>query len=209
MDYDKVTEYIQSLYKNKEYLLQEKYVKNMEVKNYIPTVDDCTANLLRLLIKLLKPKKILEIGTSVGYSTTSMALEIEEYGGHITTIEFDEKVADQAESNFKAAGVDKSITLLRGDALAIIEKLEGEYDMIFQDVDKKLYSQLLPNCANLLKKGGILLSDDALFPVMDLDPKWTDQIEPIKKYNEEIMKFKGLDSVLLPIEDGIMFSIKV
>jgi|WetSurMetagenome_2_1015567.scaffolds.fasta_scaffold01736_13 predicted O-methyltransferase YrrM len=92
-DYEKITEYIGSLYKRKEYLLQKSNVKDMEIKKYISTVDDCTANFLRLLIKLAKPMNILEIGTSVGYSTTSMALEVKEYGGKITTIEFDEKVA--------------------------------------------------------------------------------------------------------------------
>ena len=208
-DYKKITGYIESLYKSKEYLLQKSYVKDMEVKKYIPTVDDCTANFLRLLIKLTKPMKILEIGTSVGYSTTSMALEVKEYGGKITTIEFDENVAAQAEQNFKAAGVDNTITLLKGDAMDIVAKLDGEYDMIFQDVDKRLYAKLLPDCIKLLKKGGTLISDDALFPVLDMDEKWNYLIKPVKDYNEQIMKCQELDSVLLPIEDGMMFSVKL
>jgi predicted O-methyltransferase YrrM len=142
-DYKKITRYIESLYKSKEYLLQKSYVKDMEVKKYIPTVDDCTANFLRLLIKLTKPMNILEIGTSVGYSTTSMALEVKEYGGKITTIEFDENVASQAEQNFKNAGVDNTITLLKGDAMDIVAKTRRRIQYDFSGCRQKIVCKVV------------------------------------------------------------------
>ncbi len=65
----------------------------------------------------------------------------------------------------------------------IVAKLDEKYDMIFQDVDKRLYAKLLPNCIKILKKGGTLISDDTLFPVHDMDKKWDYIIEPVKEYN--------------------------
>lgn len=208
MEYEKIVEYINQLYEKKSFVKQEDFTAYMQLKEYIPTVNDEAACFLRLLIRLTKPKNILEIGTSVGYSTASMAFAVKEYGGQITTIEFDDKAADQAEKNFIKAGIYENIRIIRGDAREILQNLSGTYDLIFQDVDKKLYSALLDDCIRLLNRNGILLSDDALFPVIDLDEKWNDLIEPIHIYNEKVMCHPQLESVLIPIGDGIMMSVK-
>jgi len=208
MEHEKITEYINQLYDKKSHLKQKEYTAYMQLRDYIPTVDDEAARFLRLIIKLTRPKNILEIGTSVGFSTTSMALASKEYGGHITTIEFDEKSADQAEKNFKKAGVYDCITIIRGDAVEILHGLTDTYDLIFQDADKKLYSAMFDDCIRVLSSNGVLLSDDALFPVMELDSKWNDLIEPIKAYNEKVINCPILESVLLPIGDGMMMSVR-
>ena len=208
MNFDDVSNYIQNLYKQKEVLTQKEYTFDMRVKDYIPTVDDETAAFLLLIIHLVKPKHILEIGTSVGFSTVSMALAAKPFGGKITTIEFDETVAAQAQENFEKSGTADSITLLHGDAAEILQQLQGSYDIIFQDVDKRLYSRLLPNCLRLLASDGLLLSDDALFPILDLDKRWENQIAPVRSYNELLMRTPELESVLLPVGDGLMLSRK-
>lgn len=208
MNFDDVSNYIQSLYKQKEVLTQKEYTSDMHVKEYIPTVDDESAAFLRLLIHLVKPKHILEIGTSVGFSTVSMALAAKPFGGKVTTIEFDDVVATQAEENFKKSGTADSITLLRGDTVEILQQLHGSYDIIFQDVDKRLYSLLLPSCLRLLASCGLLLSDDALFPILNLAKRWENQIAPVRSYNELLMRTPELESVLLPVGDGLMLSRK-
>lgn len=208
MEFETITRYIDSLYAKKAFLRRENYTARMVLKEFIPTVDDETAQLLRLIIAAAKPRNILEIGTSVGYSTVSMALMAEEYGGHITTIEFDVKSADQAEESFLKAGVSPFITVMRGDAREILPALSGPYDLIFQDVDKRLYPLLLGDCVRLLPKGGLLLADDALFPVLGLDEKWRDQVKPVDEYNEHVMADSRLTSILLPVGDGIMVSLK-
>lgn len=208
MESEMITKYINDLYSKKLFLKEEDYTSHMQLKQYVPTVDNEAACFLRLLIRIAKPKNILEIGTSVGFSTASMALAVKEYGGHITTIEFDKKAADQAEINFAKANVSEIITLKRGNARYILKDLKCQYDMIFQDVDKRLYPVLLSDCIRLLNHNGILLSDDALFSLMDLDEKWSSQIEPIRQYNELIMANPSLESILLPVGDGIMMSVK-
>lgn len=209
MESERIAAYIHDLYEKKSFLRQTQFTSSMNLKEYIPTVDDEVACFLRVLIQAVRPVKILEIGTSVGYSTASMALAVKEYGGHITTIEFDDKAAEQAEKNFLNVGVSEFITLKCGDAAKILPELTGQYDLIFQDVDKKLYPVLLNDCIRILRKGGIMIADDALFPILELDQKWEDQIEPIRNYNELVMESPQLDSVLLPIGDGIMMSTKI
>lgn len=205
---EKITDYIDQLYEKKAFVKKESFTSYMQLKKYIPTVNDQEACFLRLLIRLIKPRKILEIGTSVGFSTASMALAAKEYGGRITTIEFDDKAADQAERNFIKTGVSDYINILKGDAVKILHDLNDTYDLIFQDVDKRLYPVLLDDCIRLLNKNGVLLSDDVLFPVIELDEIWNNQIEPISEYNKKIISHSQLESVLLPIGDGIMMSVK-
>ncbi len=208
MENEKITDYIDQLYEKKAFVKKESFTSYMQLKKYIPTVNDQEACFLRLLIRLIKPRKILEIGTSVGFSTASMALAAKEYGGRITTIEFDDKAADQAERNFIKTGVSDYINILKGDAVKILHDLNDTYDLIFQDVDKRLYPVLLDDCIRLLNKNGVLLSDDVLFPVIELDEIWNNQIEPISEYNKKIISHSQLESVLLPIGDGIMMSVK-
>lgn len=95
-----------------------------------------------------------------------------------------------------------------GDAKEIIPSLNGEFDMIFQDVDKRLYPVLFQDCLRLLKKGGILAAEDTLFPVLDLEDKWHNLIEPIKEFNNLVINCKELKSTLLPIGDGVVVALK-
>lgn len=208
MDFEKIESYIKGLYEEKEELTRKEFIEKTELKDFIPVVNDDVARLLKLFIRLTKPKRILEIGTSIGYSTTSMAQIVKEYGGKITTVEYDEIVAKQAKENFIKAGVDEYIEIKIGDAKEIIPNLKEEYDMIFQDVDKNLYPVLFKTCLKLLKTGGLFIAEDTLLPVLDLDPKWQDLIEPIKEFNKLVIKSSEIDSTLLPIGDGVIVAVK-
>jgi predicted O-methyltransferase YrrM len=201
--------YIESLYRSKTVLQRDNFISQTGWKEFIPLVDDDAARFLQLILQLKRPLKILEIGTSLGFSTTSMALAAQQYGGSIITIEFDADVAEQAQKNFRQTGVDDTIQLLRSDALQIVPNFPDAYfDMIFQDVDKRLYPVLLDDCVRILKSGGVLVGDDALFPVMALDEKWKDQIAPMREFNELVAASPQLDSMLLPVGDGMMVAVK-
>lgn len=200
--------YIEKLYEQKGEMNRREFINKTELKEFIPVVDDDVARFLKLIIEITKPKRILEIGTSIGYSAASMAYMVKEYGGRITTIEYDEKVAAQARKNFRSAGVQEVIDLKIGDAREIIPGLEEKYDLIFQDVDKRLYPLLFNDCLRLLNKGGLLLAEDTLFPVLDLEEKWHDLIEPIEEFNGMVVSCPHLDSTLLPIGDGVIIAVK-
>lgn len=208
MGLDRLSGYINDLYSKRDQLSKAAFIEQTQLKDFIPVVDDDVARYLKLLIHVTHPQRILEIGTSIGYSTVSMAQILRKYGGRLTTIEYDEVVAAQARQNFIQAGVAEWIDLRVGDASKIIPTLEGPYDLIFQDVDKKLYPILFNDCVRLLPPGGILVAEDALFPVLDLDNRWQDLIEPIRQFNELVVNCTGLESTLLPIGDGVIVAVK-
>jgi caffeoyl-CoA O-methyltransferase len=208
MSINKIDAYIRDLFSEKQDLSRSQYIQNTELQEFTPVVDDDVARLLKVLIRLTRPKTILEIGTSIGFSTTSMAGVVKNYGGRITTIEYDQQVAAQARLNFQRHGVADSITIRIGDAEALLKELDGVFDLIFLDVDKRLYPRLLPDCVRLLPEGGILVADDALFPVMDLGLEWHSLIPPIDEFNRLVVKNPLLESTLLNVGDGIMFAVK-
>ena len=201
--------YIEDLYSVTASLQKKEFVSKTGWKDFVPVVDDDTARFLQLILQMKQPKNILEIGTSIGFSATSMALTAREYGGTITTIEFDPTAAAQAKNNFVRSGVDSTIQILEGDACQIVPGFsDASFDFIFQDVDKQLYPSLLKECIRILKPGGIFVADDALFPVMELDPKWDDQVEPVAEFNRLVAKSQELSSTLLPIGDGMIVAVK-
>lgn len=208
MEFEQVTDYITNLYAAKEDLTRKQYADRTELKDFIPTVDDDVARLLKLLLRLIRAKRVLEIGTSIGYSTTMMATALKEWQGKVVTIEYDEQVARQARLNFERAGVDTIIEQKTGDAREIVPQLSGEFDLIFLDVDKRLYAPLLADCVRLLRCGGLLVAEDTLFPVLDLDPKWHYLIEPIEIFNRLVLEQPDLESTILPVGDGITVALK-
>ncbi len=208
MDQTKINKYIENLYSDKEEINRKRFQDETELKDFIPVVDDDVARFLKLIIKMARPKRILEIGTSIGYSTTTMAHAVKEFGGKITTIEFDEKVAKQAKENFIRSGVSDIIEIKVGDAKEILPKLNVKYDLIFQDVDKRLYPILFNDCLNLLNPGGMLIAEDTLFPVIDLDPKWHYLIPAIEEFNRLVKDCDQMNSTILPIGDGVTIAIK-
>jgi predicted O-methyltransferase YrrM len=208
MDFDRLNEYINGLYRQQDQLSQAEFIAQTQLKDFIPVVDDDVARFLKLLIRITRPQRVLEIGTSIGYSTVCMAQMLREYGGRLTTLEYDPVVAAQARQNFIRTGVADWIDLRVGDACQIVPTLAGPYDLIFQDVDKRLYPLLFDDCLRLLRSGGILVAEDTLFPVLDLDEKWRELIAPIRQFNAMVVGSPALQSTLLPIGDGVIVAVK-
>lgn len=211
MNFEKTGAYIESLYE-KSKLTQKQYTEATELKDFGPVVDDDVARMLQVLITLVKPQRILEIGTSVGFSTVSMANAVKTYGGKITTIEIDPEVARQAVKNFEREGVKEQIEVKIGEARTIVSGMNEEFDLIFQDVgDKKLYGEMLEDYIRVLKPGGLLLAEDTLFPVFDFDSAFgdlTQMCESLDTFNKKIAACSQFESTLLPIGDGLTIAVK-
>lgn len=211
MNFEKTSAYIESLYE-KSKLTQKQYTEATELKDFGPVVDDDVARMLQVLITLVKPQRILEIGTSVGFSTVSMANAVKTYGGKITTIEIDPEVARQAVKNFEREGVKEQIEVRIGEARTIVSDMNEEFDLIFQDVgDKKLYGEMLEDYIRVLKPGGLLLAEDTLFPVFDFDSAFGDltpMCASLDTFNKKIVACPQFESTLLPIGDGLTVAVK-
>ena len=154
------------------------------------------------------------MGTAVGFS----ALLMQEYapaGAHVTTIEKYEKRIPIARENFKRAGKEDTITFLCGDATEILKELQGEYDFIFMDAAKAQYIHFLPEVTRLLKKGGLLVSDNVLQDGDVLESRFavTRRNRTIharmREYLYALTHHEQLETVILPVGDGVSISTKV
>lgn len=130
-------------------------------KNY-PVVSKDTGSFLKLMVKISRSEKVLEIGCNIGYSALWLATGLPE-NGHLDTIEISEEIANQAKINFESAGVGKKITVHTGSAIDVIPLLKDNYDMVFIDAAKKQYKKYLDLCLPKLKKRGIILVDNVLW----------------------------------------------
>lgn len=117
---DDYRNYIEALYKSKTSLQRRQFIETTGWTDFVPVVDNDAARFLRVILHMNHPKRILEIGTSIGFSATSMALVARRYGGSIFTVEFDSDVARQAQKNFKTAGVGDTVHVINGDATQVV-----------------------------------------------------------------------------------------
>ncbi len=179
----------------------------------VPIIRTQVQSLLKLLLAMRKPATILEVGCAIGFS----ALLMSEYGPedcHITTIEKYEKRIPVARENFRRAGKEERITLLEGDAAEILQKMTGAYDMIFMDAAKGQYIHFLPDVLRLLVPGGILLSDNVLQDGDILESRFavTRRNRTIhsrmRAYLYELKHHPQLETVILPVGDGVTLSVK-
>jgi predicted O-methyltransferase YrrM len=154
-------------------------------RSYLPIIGSEKGKVLVDVILSIKPKRILEIGTLVGYSTLIMARELESEA-EIITIEFDEGEAELARENIRKAGVQPNIQVLVGDALDIIPKLDGYFDMVFIDADKSEYFDYLQLIIGNLHKGSVVVADNTNISTFSMR-KYVDYVRNSGKYESKAM----------------------
>jgi predicted O-methyltransferase YrrM len=179
----------------------------------VPIIRTQMQRLIKFLLTLHKPQSILEVGCAIGFSALLMS-EYAPQGCRITTIEKYEKRIPIARENFRRAGKEDSITLLEGDAADILKTLEGPYDFLFMDAAKGQYIHFLPELVRLLPEGGILLSDNVLQDGDIIESRFavTRRNRTIhsrmRDYLYEITHHPQLETVILPVGDGVTISVK-
>jgi predicted O-methyltransferase YrrM len=167
--------------------------------------------LLSMISKLVNPKNILEIGTYTGYSALCL-VEGMHTDGALHTIDIDEELVDFQRKYFDKSGYGNKIYQHLGDALDIIPKLDTTFDLIFIDADKENYSNYFNVIINKLNTGGIILSDNVLWSgkVLETNFKKEDTATPaLIKYNQLLKKDPRIETVVLPIRDGLTISRKL
>jgi caffeoyl-CoA O-methyltransferase len=163
---------------------------------------------LSMLSLLLRPGRILEVGTFTGYSAICLAKGLRE-NGKMITIEYNGELENSIRSFFDKSGYAPVIDLFIGDAMKLIPALDGEFDLIFIDADKKnylaYYKMLLPKLA----RGGILLVDNVLWQGKVADPGIADsQTVLFRAFNDFVNKDESVTKVLLPVRDGLYMVMK-
>lgn len=188
-------------------------IEREAIENFVPIIRQEMGNLLKVLVTLKKPEKILEVGTAVGYSSILMASCMPP-NCHITTIEKYDKRIPIAKENFIRANVSDKITLIEGDAIDVMKNLNDSYDIIFMDAAKGQYINFLDDVMRLLAPGGLLISDNVLQEGDIIESKYgvvrrNRTIHTrMRDYIYTITHMEGLVTSIVPIGDGITISVK-
>lgn len=203
--YDYMEQYIRQLIPEHSGILRdmECYAK----ENSVPIVQKETAKFLELMVTIKKPKKILELGTAIGYSAVLMYLTSDKEC-EITTVERDSEMIDRAKSNIEKYGFQNNIKILEGDCLEVLENLNDSYDMIFMDAGKGHYNHFLPHCLRLLKQDGIIVADNVLFRGMVASKDLIKRrkitiVKRMQSYLDMVSNDENLITSVLPMGDGI------
>lgn len=208
----RVSAFINSLDKGNTEFLNE--IEDECRRTNVPVIRTQMQSLLRLLLAIHRPQKILEVGTAIGFSALLMS-EYAPPGCRITTIEKYEKRIPLARENFKRANKDKEITLLEGDAAGILKELDETYDFIFMDAAKGQYIHFLPDILRLLRTGGLLVSDNVLQDgdIMESRFAVTRRNRTIharmRAYLYELKHNEQLETEILQVGDGVTVSVKL
>lgn len=179
---------------------------------YIPIVKPEVGQFLSVMIKACKPKRILEIGTAIGYSTIWMARAAGD-NTEIVTIEIDEDMYRQSFKNFKDLGIEKQVNQKFGDALEILPYLRREFDFVFIDAAKSQYLNYLEMVLELLPEGGIIIADNILYhgyveKDRTIKRKRRAMVKTLKKYIDVVKNHYLLESSIIKIGDGIALSVR-
>ena len=208
---ERIVDYINSLDKGNSPVCNA--IEKEALADGVPIIRKEMGNLLKVLLLLKQPQKILEVGTALGYSSILMSENMPE-NCRITTIENYEKRIPVAKSNFKRAGKEEVITLLEGDAMDILKELDGTYDFIFMDAAKGQYINFLPELLRLMPAGGLLISDNVLQEGDIVESRYgvTRRNRTIhtrmREYIYTLTHAEQLETSIVPIGDGITLSVK-
>lgn len=183
-------------------------VEDQGYRDEWPIVGAAEGSFLHILARVAGARRILELGTAIGYSGTWWARALPD-GGHLTTVEADPETARIAEANFAKTGVAGRVTVLVGPAEEVIGDVKGPFDLIFVDINKEGYPKVLERCIRLLRVGGLLVTDNVLWKgrVARKDP--SPDTVAIRAYNERLAHDPRMLASILPLRDGVSVALKL
>ena len=190
-----------------------KEIEKEAKRDHVPIIRKGTQELLRILLKMKKPERILEVGTAIGFSSVFMG-ECSSSETEITTIENYPPRIVRAKENIKMAGMEGKIHLLEGDAADILKELDGYYDFIFMYAAKGQYIHFLPDILRLLPSGGILVSDNVLQDGDIFESRYGIRRRNhtihnrMREYLYVLTHNDELDTVILETGDGMTISVR-
>lgn len=184
-------------------------IKQRALENHVPIIMDDTLEVLDKILKDVKPTRILEIGTAVGYSAMCFS-EYLEPNGKIDTIERDEERVAEARVNIEKVGVADKINIYEGDAVEILPTLNEKYDVVFIDAAKGKYPFFLKEALRMIKPNGIILADNILYKgyvMSDYNKhKQRTAVRNLREYVKEVTENPNIETEILEVGDGLAIS---
>ena len=184
-------------------------IRQKAISNHIPIIMDETLKEVGKILQELKPKAILEIGTAVGYSAIRFSKYLSE-DGYIDTIERDSERVKEAKQNVANLNLENKIHIFEGDALEILPKLNGPYDVVFIDAAKGKYPIFLNEALRMLRNNGIILADNVLYKgyvMSDYNKhKQRTAVRGLREFLKNLQENKNLSTEILETGDGLAIS---
>ena len=184
-------------------------IKQRALENHIPIIMDDTLEVVDKILTEIKPIKILEIGTAVGYSAMCFS-EYLQPGGKIDTIERDIERVAEARINIKNVEVEDKINIYEGDAVEILPTLNEKYDVVFIDAAKGKYPFFLKEALRMIKPNGIILADNILYKgyvMSDYNKhKQRTAVRNLREYIKEVTENDNIETQILDVGDGLAIS---
>ena len=209
---DTVERYLATLNRQSDPLLQE--LGRMGQEEDLPLIDAEVGALLRVLALACGARRILEIGTAIGYSGIWLAGALPP-GGRLITIDIDPDRARRAHDNFARARLADRVEVRVGDAADIVPTLDGPFDLVYQDGKKELYSPLLDPLVERLRRGGLLVTDNVLWDgevvpgYINPPRRDAESTRTIAEYNERLVAHPALVTSIVPLRDGVAIAVKI
>jgi predicted O-methyltransferase YrrM len=199
---DDVDEYLYKLLPERDEVVGE--MEEYAAQNRIPIIGPAVARLLALFVQVSGAKQIFEMGSAIGYSTIWLARAVGPKGKVIYT-DGDPEKAQRAEGYFRRAGVAKRIEVRVGNALELVKKAPGTFDLIFNDVDKHQYPDAMHAALPKLRRGGLFITDNSLWSGKAARPAPPDDVntQGVQEFNRLVYASKKLYPVLIPLRDGV------
>jgi caffeoyl-CoA O-methyltransferase len=201
-----VEDYLYSMLPPRDEVLTE--IEYEAAKRKIPIVGPAVGRILYQLAIMIRAKTVFELGSAIGYSTIWWARAVGE-GGRVIYTDGDRKKCEEARGYFDRAGVSGRITTKTGDALEFLSEEKGEYDVIFNDIDKEDYPRVVKLALPRLRKGGLFVTDNVLWSgkVAQKDPSEA-STKRILEFNRLLYSSQDLFATILPIRDGVAVAVK-
>lgn len=207
INYPYISEYLANLYQTHPPELRG--IEAYAHANSVPIMERESIELLKSLIKIKKPKRILELGTAIGYSAIIMCLLDGDI--RVTSMDRSEAFVEVARKNIKAFGLEDRIDIVFGDISQTLEDIGGAYDLLFFDAAKGHYQEYFDKSVRLMKEGSLIFSDNVLFKGRIANDSLVDKRQKtitkrMRSYLEFLTSSPGIHTVVIPIGDGVAIS---
>ena len=204
--YEEIDEYIDGLANRGDEALRA--VERQGAEERWPIVGSAEGSLLHILARAIHARRILELGTAIGYSGTWLARALPD-DGELITVEHNHETAAIARKNMEKTGVATKVKILVGDAQGILKDLKGPFDYIFNDIDKAGYPAVLDPAIVRLRVGGLLVTDNVLWGGDVARKDRSSETQAIRTYNERLAKDSRMIASIVPLRDGVSVALKV
>lgn len=196
-----VDAYIKDLLPTRDPVLTE--MEALAARDHIPIVGPVVGTLLAQLAALTDAKRVFELGSAIGYSTVWLAHAVGP-SGKVYYTDGDERNAKLADDFLTRAGLRDRVEIMVGDALKSFESVPGDFDVIFNDVDKEGYPDVYRKATRRIRVGGLLITDNVLWSARVVDPSEIDEsTEAIRQFNRMLSQDERFRTVILPLRDGV------